>query len=110
MITTLLNQSERKSELLPSLPERNSTTETKKHPGAAHSNHEPWSLASASSVQPWDEGRLEFPSGESQGREGVGRLCVGGISFSPEFPSMPLTSCTTLSNHVTVSPFGLLEK
>ena len=95
-IRTLLNQSEGRSELLPPLPQRNSTTETKKHPGAANSHHEPWPLASASTVQLWDEGRLDFPFGESRGSEGVGRLCVGSISFSLEFPSMLLINCTTL--------------
>lgn len=103
-IRTFLNQLERVSELLPPLPQCNSTMETKKHPGAANSHHEPWPLASASTVQPWDEGRLDFPFGESWGREGVGRLCVGGISFSLEIPSIALP----WSNPVTVSPFGLL--
>lgn len=39
---TGLSQSEGRSELLPPLPQRNRTTETKKHPGAANSHHEPW--------------------------------------------------------------------
>lgn len=93
-----MTQLERKSELLPPLPQCNSTTETKKHPGAANSHHELWPPGSASTVQPWDEGRLDFPFGESQGREGVGQPCVGGISFSLEFPSMLLTDCTRLVN------------
>lgn len=95
-IRTILNQSEGRNKLLPPLPQCNSTTETRKHPGAANSHHETWPLALLSTVQPWDEGRLDFPFGESQGREGVGRLCVGSISFSLEFPSMLLINCTTL--------------
>lgn len=56
-------------------------------------------------MQPSDEGRLDFPFGESLGRKGVDRLYVGGISFSLEFPSMKLNNCTTLvksCNHVSL--------